>query len=278
MMHTPAITAGKATSITLTDEDKVTLTGWVRAGSTEQRYVLRARIILATAEGRQTKNIAAELDVRPATVSKWRTRFAQGGISSLQDRPRPGRPPEHGKQDELRIIKKLDEDPPHGYGTWNGRLVAEALGDVSPDYVWQVLRKYKISLQRSHSWCISTDPEFAAKAADITALSLDSPENAIVICIAEKPHIQALDRAQGYLKLPNGRALTGFSHEYRRKGTTTLFAALEVATGTVKGGHYRRRRRREFLNFMNDVVDDYDGDTQIHVTLDNLNTHKPKND
>jgi len=254
MIHARAIMGGKAILITLTDEDKATLTSWVRAGATEQRFILRATIILAAAEGRQTKDIAAELDVRPATVSKWRTRFAQDGIQALPDQPRPGRPPHHDKQDELRILRTLDEDPPPGYGSWNGRLVAEALGDVSADYVWQVLRKYGISLQKRHSWCISTDPEFASKAADITALYLDPPENAVVICVDEKPHIQALERAQGYLKLPGGRAITGFSHEYKRQGTTTLFAAFEVATGLVQAGNYRRRRRREFLDFMNDNV------------------------
>lgn len=278
MIHTPAIMAGKATPITVTDRDKATLASWIRAGCTEQRFVLRASIILAAAEGRQTKDIAAELDVRPATVSKWRTRFAEGGIKALQDEPRPGRPPQHDKHDELRILRKLDEQPPPGYGSWNGRLVAEALGDVSADYVWQVLRKYKISLQRRHSWCISTDPEFAPKAADITALYLSPPENAVVLCVDEKPHIQALERAQGYLKLPSGRAITGFSHEYQRNGTTTLFAALEVATGLVKAGHYKRRRRREFLDFMNDLVPNYGPETEIHVILDNLNTHKPKDD
>ena len=266
------------TVIKLDDEDRATLEGWLRAGSTQQRFVSRAKVILAAAEGRATKDIAAELEIRPATVSKWRTRFAEGGIAGLQDELRSGRPAQHTKQDELRILKKLDEPPPRGYAQWNGRLVAEALGDLSADYVWWVLRRYGISLQRSHSWCVSTDPEFGPKAADVTGLYLDPPANAVVICVDEKTSIQALDRAQGYLKLPNGRAITGFSHEYKRNGTTTLFAALEVATGLVKSGHYNRRRRREFLDFMNEVIRNYGPDIEIHVVLDNLNTHKPKND
>ena len=146
MIHTRRIMAGKATCITLTDEAQATLTNWIRAACTEQRFVLRAKIILAAAEGRRTRNIATELDLRPATVSKWRTRFAQGGIPALQDKPRSGRPLQHDEQDELRILRTLDEDPPPGYGSWNGRLVAAALGDVSPHYVWQVLRKYGISV------------------------------------------------------------------------------------------------------------------------------------
>ena len=174
-----------------------------------------------------------------------------------------------------RILQQLDEPPPEGFAQWNGRLLAEALGDVSDDYVWRVLRQHRISLERRQSWCISTDPEFARKAADIVGLYLAPPENAVVICMDEKPHIQALERSQGWLKLPNGRTLSGFSHEYRRHGTTTLFAALTVATGMVKAGHFNRRRRREFLQFMNELIAEYP-QQEIHVILDNLSTHKPK--
>ena len=123
----------------------------------------------------------------------------------------------------------------------------------------------------------ATDPEFVAKAADIVGLYLAPPDHAIVLAVDEKPAIQALERAQGYLKLPNGRSLHGQAHEYRRRGTTTLFAALEVATGQIKAKHTKRRRRAEFLDFMNEVVADYP-DQEIHVVLDNLRTHKPKRD
>jgi len=124
---------------------------------------------------------------------------------------------------------------------------------------------------------VSTDPEFTQKAADIAALYLDPPENAVVISVDEKPAIQALERAQGWLRLPNGDSLRGFSHEYKRHGTITLFVALEVATGLVHTGHYRRRRRREFQDFMNRIVAQYPGQ-ETHVILDNLNIHKPKHD
>jgi len=132
-------------------------------------------------------------------------------------------------------------------------------------------------LQRRRSWCISTDPEFAAKAADVVGLYLNPPENALVLSVDEKPHIQALERAQGYLKLPNGRAVTGFSHEYKRHGTSTLFAALNVVTGQVQAGHYNRRRRVDFLDFMNRVIAEFPG-REMHVILDNLNIHKTKTD
>ncbi len=169
----------------------------------------------------------------------------------------------------------LDEAPPAGYARWNGRLIARRLADVSADQVWQVLREEGIHLERRRSWCLSTDPEFAAKAADVIGLYLDPPQNAVVLCVDEKPHIQVLERAQGWLRLPNGKSMMGVQDRYQRNGTTTLIGALEVATGLVKAGHFQRRRRREFLKFMNELIRDYP-DQEIHVILDNLNTHKPK--
>ena len=171
----------------------------------------------------------------------------------------------------------MDQPPPEGYARWTGPLLAAALGDVDVQHVWRLLRAQKIDLAGRKSWCESNDPEFVAKAADVVGLYMAPPENAIVICVDEKPSIQALERAQGYLKLPNGRALTGHSHDYKRNGTTTLFAAFEVATGKVTAAHKTRRRRIEFLDFMNDIVAAH-ADTAIHVVLDNLNTHKPRND
>ena len=149
--------------------------------------------------------------------------------------------------------------------------------DVDVQFVWKVLRRHGISLERRRPWCISTDPAFAAKAADVVGLYLHPPDNAVVLSVDEKPHIQALERAQGWLRLPNGRAITGYSHEYKRHGTTTLFAALNVTTGEVQVRHAQRRRRVDFLAFMNQVVAKH-GKRQIHVILDNLNTHKPKHD
>jgi transposase len=267
----------RAKSITLTDEERKTLLSWLRSGTTEHRLAERAKIILTAAEGQSTRKIAQTLKTRPARVSKWRTRFRQGGVPGLQDAHRPGPPRRYDEKTARRILKVLDEVPPAGFSTWTGSLVAQHLGDVSAHQVWRTLRLHGISLQRRRSWCISTDPEFAAKAADVVGLYLDPPENAVVLCVDEKPHIQALERAQGWLRLPNGRALTGYNHAYKRHGTTTLFAALEVATGLARAGHFNRRRRREFLLFMNEIVASYPNQ-QIHVILDNLKTHKPKTD
>lgn len=185
----------QATPIRLTVEEQRTLERWVRCTRAEQRLVLRSRIILLAAKGMKTKAIAEQLRIRSATVSKWRIRFGKGGLSGLQDAPRPGASKRYDQSTEKRIFAMLDRPPPPGYATWTGNLLAKALGDVSKDHVWRVLRRHGIHLQRRRSWCISTDPEFAQKAADIVGLYLDPPDNAVVISVDEKPHIQALERA-----------------------------------------------------------------------------------
>src|ERR1700719_592172 len=249
----------RATEVVLTEEQGATLRGWLGAGKTEQRMAFRAEVILAIAEGLSKQAVAERVGTRPATVSKWRCCFARAGVSGLCDASRSGKPRQYEGDHERRILAVLDEPPPAGYGRWDGRLLAPHLGDISKHQIWRVLRRHEIALARRRSWCISTDPGFAQKAADIVGLYLQTPENAVVLSVDEKPHIQALERAQGWLKLPNGKAVTGFSHAYKRHGTTTLFAALDVATGLVKTGHYQRRRRIEFLDFMNRLVAEHAG-------------------
>jgi transposase len=267
-----------APKIELSAEEKETLLHWMRSTKIERRMVERARVILLASNGLNGKEIAERMETRTARVSKWLRRFAKERIAGLLDAPRPGeKRRKYNEATEEQILKALDEPPPAGYNRWNGRLLAEHLGQVSKDQVWRVMRKHHLSLARRQSWCVSTDPEFSRKAADVVGLYLNPPQDALVLCVDEKPCIQALERAQGWIRLPNGRALTGFAHEYKRHGTSTLFAALEVATGLVHAGHYRRRRRREFLDFMNELVAK-NPDKEIHVVLDNLNTHKPKQD
>lgn len=263
--------------IVLSTEGESTLRSWARKGKAEQRVAERARIILLSNQGVSVDKIAERLHTRPARISKWRQRFVVGRLQALSDAERAGKPRTYSDETEKRVLKLLDQKPPDGYAQWNGRLLAQSLGDISAAQVWRVLRKHKIQLQRRRSWCISTDPEFGPKAADIVGLMLNPPENAMVLSVDEKPHIQALERAQGYLRLPAGKAVNGFSHCYKRHGTSTLFAALDVLTGQVQTAHYPRRRRREFLDFMNDVLEHHPGQ-EIHVILDNLNTHKPKQD
>ena len=267
----------EATPIVLSAAERATLEAWARATSIERRRVERARIVLLAAAGLASRAIARELGCRHHTVSKWRVRFARERLAGLADAPRSGKPKTYDAAVDRRILALLDRPPPAGFARWTAPLIAQELGDVSDQHIWRFLRAQRIDLAGRRSWCLSTDPEFVAKAADIVGLYLDPPDNAIVLAVDEKPAIQALERAQGYLKLPNGRALTGFAHEYGRRGTTTLFAALDIATGQIKVKHTKRRRRAEFLDFMNEVVADAP-DREIHVILDNLSTHKPKRD
>src|ERR1700731_4670068 len=266
----------EAREVHLSRKDRQVLEERCRSPVTLQRDLKRARIVLLAAAGRSTRSIAKEVGVQPRIVSLWRHRYADHGLEGLQSKPLPGKQPIYTKTTDKRILKLLDKSPPAGYARWTGPLLAGELGDVDVQYVWRFLRSNKIDLAARKSWCESNDPHFTAKAADVVGLYVAPPEKAIVLCVDEKPSIQALERAQGYLKLPNGRALTGQSHDYKRHGTTTLFAAFEVATGKVRAAHKKRRRRKEFLDFMDEIVEAYPK-ARLKVILDNLNTHK-KND
>lgn len=261
----------------MTQDERAKLEGFVRSRKTEHRLRQRARIVLLAADGMATREIGRTVGCTTGTASKWRVRFAELRFDGLSETGNRGATPKYTAETGRRILAKLDEPPPAGHGRWSGPLLAAALGDVDVQYVWRFLRAHKIDLAGRKSWCQSKDPDFTAKAAEIVGLYLNPPENALVLAVDEKPSIQALERAQGYLKLPNGRALTGQSHNYKRHGTTTLFAAFDVATGEVTGRQYKRRRRIEFLDFMNRIVK-ANQDREIHVILDNLNTHKPKCD
>ena len=267
----------EATAIILTEAERTELEGLARSSKTEYRLRQRARIVLLAADGMASRAIGRTVRCTTGTASKWRVRYAEKRLAGLDETGDRGAEPKYTAATGKRILALLDQPPPAGYARWSGALLAAALGDVDVQYVWRFLRGQKIDLAGRKSWCESDDPEFVAKAADVVGLYLAPPENAVVICVDEKPSIQALERAQGYLKLPNGRTLTGHSHDYKRNGTTTLFAAFEVATGKVTAAHKKRRRRVEFLDFMNDIVAAH-ADTAIHVILDNLNTHKPRND
>ena len=266
-----------ATPIVLTPEERIELEGLARSTKTEHRLRQRARIVLRAADGQPTRAIARAVHCTIGTASKWRVRYAAQRRAGLDETGNRGATPKYTAATDTRILALLDRSPPKGYARWTGPLIAKALGDVDVQHVWRFLRAQKIDLAGRKSWCTSQDPAFAAKAAEIVGLYLAPPDQALVFAVDEKPHIQALVRAQGYLKLPNGRALTGHAHNYKRHGTSTLFAAFEVATGQVVAAHKKRRRRVEFLAFMNRIVAAHPG-REIHVILDNLNTHKPKCD
>jgi hypothetical protein len=228
----------KATPIILTDQERTELEILARSTKTEHRTRMKAQIVLMAAEGSATRAIGRTLGRTTGTASKSRVRYAADRLAGFSEAGERGAVPKYDEKTDRRILALLHREAPEGYVNWTGPLIAKALGDVNVQYVWGFLRKHKIDLSGRKSWCVSNDPEFAAKAAEIVGLYMAPPENAIVLAVDEKPSIQALERSQGYLKLPNGRALIGQSHDYKRHGTTTLFAALDLESGKVVGKHY----------------------------------------
>jgi transposase len=243
--------------------------------STEIRIVRRARMVLGCLEGKRIKDISAELGEQEDVIIKWRDRFVVKGIAGLSDIPRPGKPVTYGTEWKKLVLEKLDEKPPNSLARWDGPTLAAALG-TSEDAVQRFLKNEGIQLARMRSWCISTDPEFSAKAADIVGLYLNPPENAIVISVDEKPSIQALSRATGFVKTSNGKIVTAIKSTYKRNGTRNLFAALEVATGTIHGKTTQAKKRVDFISFMDDVLNELQASETIeyHVILDNYCIHK----
>jgi transposase len=243
-----------------------------------QGQALRARIVLESIKGKQIQRVATECGVNVLTVRKWRERFSAGGLAGLRDAARPGQPRKHDPTElRRRVLATLETPAPPGQACWDGPSVATHLG-VNVHAVWRLLRKEGICLQRRRSWCVSTDPEFAAKAADVVALYLNPPLNALVLSMDEKPSIQAKTCPGGYVKTDNGKIVRGFKSTYKRNGTLNLFAALEVATGEVHGKTTETKRREDFRAFLEEVVANLPKDQEIHVILDNLSTHKNNED
>ncbi|OPY64260.1 MAG: hypothetical protein A4E62_02881 [Syntrophorhabdus sp. PtaU1.Bin002] len=255
------------------EEDRKTLEVWAHSRSLEARLVERAKIIIGCLEGKPVSHIARDLKIRPNTVIEWRHRFERKGIEGLYDLPRPGKPAQYGVDFRNQVLATLEESPPEGQATWDGPAVAEHLKS-SVHAVWRVLRKEGICLARQRSWCVSTDPEFSTKAADIIGLYLNPPENALVLSVDEKPSIQALERATGYVETDSGKIVRGFKSTYKRHGTLNLFAALEIATGAIRTQTTAQKRRLEFLEFMDQVMADVPEEKEIHVILDNYCIHK----
>ena len=214
------------------ENDRKTLEMWAHSRSLETRLVERAKIIMGCLEGKPVSQIARDLKIRSNTVIDWRHRFEQEGINGLYDLPRSGKPARYGAEFRNHVLATLEEPPPEGQAVWDGPAVAEHLKS-SVHAVWRVLRKEGICLARQRSWCVSTDPEFSAKAADIVGLYLNPPENAFVLSVDENPSIQALEHSTGYVETDSGKIVRGFKSTYKRHGTLNLFAALEVATGVA---------------------------------------------
>jgi len=248
-----------------------------KSRTAEVRRVERARIILACLQGQENQQVAREVGTSIPTVSKWRRRFAERGLEGLRDGPRSGKPPTYGAAFRDRVLALLEQPPPAGLAHWDGRTVAEKLG-ASVHAVWRVLRRQGIYLQRLRTWCVSTDPEFAPKAADVVGLYLNPPVKALVLSVDEKPSIQAKERPSGYVQTDSGALVRALKSTYKRHGTLNLFAALEVATGQVHTQTTERKKREDFRAFLDGVIADCPVDQEIHVILDNYTTHKKNDD
>lgn len=266
----------KVPPLSCSEETRKTLESWTRSRTLESRLVERAKIIIKCLQGEPGNQIAKDLKIRPNSVSEWRRRFKEKGIAGLYDLPRSGKPVTYGDDFRRNVLETLEQPPPVGQAVWDGPAVAKHLG-ATKDAVWRVLRKEGICLSRQRSWCVSTDPEFSAKAVDIVGLYLNPPEKALVLSVDEKPSIQALERATGYIETDNGKIVRGYKSTYRRHGTLNLFAALEIATGAVHTQTTQYKRRIEFLEFMDRVVAEMPREKELHVILDNYCIHK-KND
>src|SRR4051795_2671054 len=260
----------RAAPIGLRDGDREQLERWVRSSTIAGGLAQRARIVLLAADGVPNVVISERLGVSKPTVTSWRDRYRDGGIGALDDRPRSGRP---RTLDHREIVAATLKSPPAKLGVthWSSRLLARHLkiGDATVARAW---REYGIPPWRSETFKFSTDPELVAKVTDVVGLYLAPPENAVVLCVDEKSQIQALNRTQKTLPMQPGHAEQR-THDYVRNGTTTLFAALEIATGQVTGLTQPRHRHQEFLRFLKHVAKAYP-DQELHLVMDNYATHK----
>jgi transposase len=262
-----------AVSITLTHDERARLQRWARGRSVEARRVLRAKIVLAAATGQQNKEIADELGTLRKTVALWRNRFAQQRLAGIEkDAPRGGRPATAKQKLAARIVKTTTTQKPPAATHWSTRTLAAELG-TSPAMVQRVWKETNLQPHRLKTFKVSNDPQFAEKLVDVVGLYLNPPEHAIVLCVDEKSQIQALDRTQKGLPIHPGRLGT-MTHDYKRHGTTTLFAALNVAEGIVIDACMSRHRHQEWIKFLKHIDAATDPKAQLHLVADNYATHK----
>jgi transposase len=253
--------------------DRPKLERIIRSRTAPRRLVDRARIVLGSAKGKSGNVLCTEIGVSRPTITMWLDRYEAGGFAAItSDQARSGRPKRTAPDVDAEIVRRAQEDSPPEGTHWTTRLMAEQL-DVSKTHVWRVWQAHGIAPHRVDYFKISTDPQFVEKLRDVVGLYLDPPERAVVFSVDEKSQIQALDRTQPGLPLKPGRAGT-MTHDYKRYGTTTLFAALDVATGSVLHKCMPRHRHQEFLRFLRKIEKSVPAGLDIHVILDNYGTHK----
>ena len=258
--------------LVLNESERAELGALAARRKTAQALALRARIVLLAGDGIANKVVAARLDIDPATVGKWRRRFLVDRLEGLRDEPRCGAP---RTVEDVRIeavivrtLESLPDDATH----WSSRGMARASG-VSTSTVQRIWRAFGLQPHRAETFKLSTDPDFVTKVRDIVGLYMAPPARALVLCVDEKSQIQALDRSQPLLPMRPGQ-IERRTHDYTRHGTTSLFAALDIATGAVIGRCYPRHRATEFRRFLDEIEKAVPGDLDVHLVMDNYATHK----
>jgi len=265
--------AGRARTIGVSSEDREILLKWKRSPTTPQKLVRRADIILAAAEGLNNRAISERGLGSVQTVCLWRKRYVEQGIEGLQDEPKPGRPRTISRDKTAEIVAST-LTPPEGMTHWSARRLAKQVG-VSHATVHRIWQAYDLKPHRVETFKFSRDPQLREKVVDIVGLYLNPPEQALVLGVDEKSQIQALQRTQPLLQMRPGQ-IERHTHDYKRNGTTTLFAALNIATGEVIGECHPRHRHQEFLRFLNQLNREVP-DKELHLILDNYGTHKQGN-
>ena len=262
----------KLPELVLSDDEHRTLHGWARRPKTAQALALRSRIVLRCAEGGSNSDIAAELGIGRGTVAKWRSRFLESRLDGLLDEPRPGRPRTISDERVEAVITTTLESTPANATHWSTRSMAAEAG-LSQTAVSRIWRAFGLQPHRQESWKLSKDPLFVDKIKDVVGLYLAPPERAVVLCVDEKSQIQALDRTAPILPMMPGVPARA-THDYTRAGTSSLYAALDLATGKVIGSLHARHRAIEFQKFLATIDHEVPAEFAVHVVLDNASTHK----
>src|SRR3954463_6228815 len=258
--------------VALSAAERAQLESWTRRRTSAQALALRSRIVLLAADGRNNIAIARELGIHRNVAGKWRSRFLQDRLDGLVDEPRPGRPRTITDDQVEEVIVKTLETTPRDATHWSTRSMAREVG-LTQSAVLRIWKAFGLQPHRQQTWKLSKDPQFIDKVRDVVGIYLNPPERAVVLCVDEKSQIQALDRTQPILPLLPGTPERA-THDYKRHGTSSLYAALDLTTGKVLGALHRRHRAIEFKKFLKLIDDTVPAELDVHLVLDNSSTHK----
>jgi transposase len=262
----------KLAELVLSEDEAETLRRWSRRPKTAQALAMRSRIVLRCARGGSNTEVAEELGVERGTVAKWRSRFVTDRLDGLLDEPRPGRPRTISDEQVEAVIVKTLESTPKNATHWSTRSMATELG-LTQSAVSRIWRAFGLQPHRQDKWKLSRDPQFVDKVKDVVGLYLAPPERAVVLCVDEKSQIQALDRTAPILPMLPGTPQRA-THDYKRHGTSSLYAALDITTGKVIGQLHARHRAVEFKKFLTTIDKEFPDDLAVHLVMDNVSTHK----